>query len=46
MAQDVDISSYKSVEQPNPLDIASKLGAMEQQKIGIDQAKLNHQQYF
>lgn len=39
---EIDTSSYpKSLPAASPLDIASKLGSLEQQKLAIDQAKLN-----
>lgn len=39
---EVDVSSYpKALPAASPLDIAGKLGSLEQQKLSIDQAKLN-----
>ncbi len=39
---EIDTSSYpKALPTTSPLDIAGKIGALEQQKLGIDQAKLN-----
>lgn len=44
---EVDVSSYKTTDAPNPLDIANKLGTMQLQKgaierqgVGIEQDKL------
>lgn len=39
---EVDTSSYpKAVAPPNPLDVAHKLGTIQQQSLGIDKAKLD-----
>jgi len=41
MMAEVDTSSYPKAQITNPLDNLQKMGNIAQQKIGIDQAKLN-----